>query len=750
MFKFISNIQISRRLLLAFLLAAVVPGIVISILGFTFVRSQEGRSQAVQKNINAFKSATAANVYLIELKSSLETAYQKQYESNIPAVQNQTQNVLSQVHDNEGIFDQSVRSYQEDYQLATSPSMANVRAILLSDDPNSALPGQQQQLLNQIHETLWPAYRTAVDQAANAIDQKAPVSQVQSLLMVAGNDYKPLLAGWTQVTQTTEDINSQVAKVGPAQTNPILLGTVIAFLSTILIVTVIGYVVYVTIMVPLHDLATLTRRIAKGETSARAQIIGHDEIYLVANSMNNMLDNIVRLIQEAQYQRDRLQGQVEKLVSEVSGIGEGDLRVQAEVTADAFGVLADSFNYMIEELGSLIIRVKSVATEVESSIATILTRMTQLVESGNKQLGQISEAATEMEQMAVMNRQVADRAQMLYDVARVARQDAQVGRESLVQAVDGIGRISENVHLTAGKVQTLGERSREIDEIVEAISSISHQTNRLALDAAIQAAMAGDNGKGFGAVAADIRRLAERAKDQAAMITRIVRAVREDIGAVAISMQDTERETTTGARVTQEVGLALESVFAAVEHQAREIEHVNQVAMQQLQSSNTIVKIMQTVSSSTQKSSESTREASQNMQRLSNLAEQLRVSVEAFKLRENHNYAMIPNTSANFSLDEEPENPLTVSGVFRTVSAPLPPLTLPRQSTGVFAPVPREDGEQLSYTPMPTDPQIADTSGQDWQSFPSQDGMGEQDWQSLPQSEEWSANNQPNPHSRGW
>src|SRR5581483_10107572 len=116
--------------------------------------------------------------------------------------------------------------------------------------------------------------------------------------------------------------------------------------------------------------------------------------------MNNMLDNIVRLIQETQSQRDALQGQVEKLVSEVSGVGEGDLRVQAEVTADALGVLADSFNYMVEELGSLVVRVKMVAHEVGNSTTAILDRMTQLVETGDRQIQQISDAAADVERMS--------------------------------------------------------------------------------------------------------------------------------------------------------------------------------------------------------------------------------------------------------------------------------------------------------------------------------------------------------------
>jgi len=161
-----------------------------------------------------------------------------------------------------------------------------------------------------------------------------------------------------------------------------------------------------------------------------------------------------------------------------------------------------------------------------------------LVETGDIQLNQISHAAVEVEHMADSSRKVADRAEILYGVARDARQSAQGGRAAVQQAVEGIGRIHENVQETSSKVQTLGDRSREINNIVEVISTVAHQTNRLALDAAIQAAMAGENGKGFGAVAADIRRLAERTKEQASVIGRIVRSIREDIGAVAVSPRD--------------------------------------------------------------------------------------------------------------------------------------------------------------------------------------------------------------------
>src|SRR3989440_9549206 len=629
MFK-ITNTPIFRRLFIAFTLAAVVPGIVIAVLGSTYINTLTVRGQAEQTSIEAIKIASTQLANLRQMNADLIAYHSTVYADRVGSATNATNMVkLEQLLKNEintlqGNFNQVATQYQRDYQLASSPNMAGIEGILLANNPDDKTAVDQQQTLDKVLGSgqEWPKYQAA--QSKELLGIKSHVSHALSHqeLFQAYALFQPLLADWQHIVDLTQNVGNQVASVGTAQTNTILLASVIAFLCTVLLVAIIGYVVNLTITRPLRQLATLTRRIARGNTGARAEVAGRDEISLVASSMNNMLDNIVRLIQEVQFQRDNLQGQVEKLVSEVSGVGEGDLRVQAEVTADALGVLADSFNYMVEELGSLVVRVKMVAHEVETSTVAIFDRLTQLVETGDIQLNHIGEAVVEVERMADSSRQVADRANILYNVARDAQQSAEGGREAVQQAVEGMGRIHENVQATSSKVQTLGERSREINNIVEVISSIAHQTNRLALDAAIQAAMAGENGKGFGAVAADIRRLAERAKDQASMIARIVRSVREDIGAAAVSMQDTERETSAGAKMTEEAGVALESIFTAVERQGREIENINQMATQQLQSSNTVVQIMQGVSNSTQQSSMSTREAAQNMERLARLAEQ--------------------------------------------------------------------------------------------------------------------------------
>lgn len=672
MLKFITNMQISRRLLFAFLLAAVIPGIIISILGFGFINAQKSRSQAIQMNIQAFKMVTTTGEDLPKMMALLKSAYQNHYET-VPGQQAQATDTLNQLQTVATHFDQAIRQYKRNYQISTSPIMRGIDDILVSDDPNVPLAKRQQTAIDLVITKLWPDYQQAQKNVLSAIATDAPKEQVTSPLQQATDKYTLLESGWDNITNITEDISTTVAQVGVSQTGPFFLATLLAFLSTIIIVTAIGYIIHLTLVRPLHQLALLTRHIAKGDTYARATITGENEISLVARSINHMLDYIVQLIQEAQSQRDNLQAQVEKLVSEVSGVGEGDLRIQAQVTADAMGVLADSFNYMIDELGSLVVRVKMVASEVDTTTISILRRMTQLVETDKAQLIQIASANTQVDLMTSSSYKAAERSQALHSIARVAGQDAQTGREAVRQTIEGMERINENVHTTASKVHTLDERSREINEIVDVISGIAHQTNRLALDAAIQAAMAGENGKGFSAVAADIRRLAERTKEEASMITRTVRSVREEIGAVAQSMQDTELQTAKGTHLTEETGIALESIFAAVEHQAHEIENISQMALQQLQAAHAVTQIMQKVSASTRQNSTNTHQASQSVQHLAHLVEQLRTSVAAFKLRDNQNY-YAPSTS--ISVEDNPDNSTTVSRVLRAVSPISRPLRL--------------------------------------------------------------------------
>lgn len=683
MFRSLNNMPIFRRIAIAFSLTVIISAVIVVLLSSFYLNALYTRDQAVKASFQAQSVAYQQQASLQRMNAFLQAYLAQVFASNQvgdPSLGASAQFIGREIKDREVTFDLTLTSYQQNYIAATSPGMQGLKGIVLSDDPNTTIIQQQRQLFNTVYRDQWPAYKSLQDQELSILtDYQNPANPAQQptinaaythaygVLYNANQTFLTLNNTWQQLVNIAQTMGEVVTNVGPSQTTPIYISTTIALFFTILVVVATGFVVNITITQPLRDLAGLTRDIAAGNTSARANISGRDEINQVATSMNAMLDNIVRLIQEAESRHSVLQAQIEKLVNEVSGVGEGDLSIQAEVTLNDLGVLADSFNYMIEELSNLIVRVKMLAYEVKNSTLSTTENMAQMVSTADMQIQQIGHATMEVQQMAGSSRQVAERAESLYKVAYQARRTAQGGRDAVQKTVAGIGRVQQNVQTTAERVQALDESSKKINEIISVISGIAQQTNRLALDASIQAAMAGENGKGFGAVASDIRRLAERAKEQVGMITQIVRNVREDINLASVSMHETSRETAVDVQLAQEAGTAIESIFSVVERQANEIEAINRMVAQQLQSSSSVVHIMQTVSESTQRSSYSTRATSEQMERLARQAEQLLATVDAFKLRQDQ--GPLNGTSV---IMESPHNPMTVSSTIRPINGATP------------------------------------------------------------------------------
>jgi len=654
MFNAFSNIMIFRRLAIVFAVATLIPIMVILLLSNFSLRSSETRSAAVHTSFDAQNIATQQQINLQRMNALLQARFAQVFSQggNLALAGDPSSGKLTQndVDALEKQFQTALNNYRSNYEIATSDNMNTIRDILVSDaaDHGKHVITLQQQALDDVAKTDWPNYQTRVhkllqDLETNTFYQVAYADFYQSVL-----GFLELKNVWQNVVDTATQMGTTVTQTGPSITNPLLIYTSLALISTLLVLILSGFLVNVTIVSPLNRLVALTKRVAQGDTGARATIIGRDEINQVANSMNGMLDNILHLMQDAQRRHAELQAQIQQMSNEVSGVGEGNLQVQLHVTSDDLGMLADTFNVMAEELNSLVAKVKILARGVQNAALQAFGYMEQLIDNADGQIQQITQAAGDVGHVAVSSRKIAERAQILNSVALEARNTAHKGRSGILQAINGMTRINENVTSTSKKVLSLGDRSREISNIVTVISNIAQQTNRLALDASIQAAMAGEHGQGFGAVAIDIRRLAERAKEQSALVTQIVRNVLEDINSTSDSIQETARETLSGTQVVQEVGNVLEVMFSTVERQASEIDATNQVATQQLQSANRVVQIMQSASDGVRRSSIITGNVAQQVERLAPLAGQLLASVDVFKLREDRSpYVMVSEIKAS-------------------------------------------------------------------------------------------------------
>ncbi|HLZ25178.1 MAG TPA: methyl-accepting chemotaxis protein [Ktedonobacterales bacterium] len=385
------------------------------------------------------------------------------------------------------------------------------------------------------------------------------------------------------------------------------------------------------------ELADVCRQISSGDRAARAPVYGDDEFAVLAAAVNSVLDGAPVGGMAPSGGGDTqdaaaLQGQIEKLLQEVSAVGDGDLRVQAEVTPDTLGVLADSFNYMIEELAKVVGRVQTTTFQVTNATRRLLDRSAEVASASEAQVSQIAETTNAVARLADFVQLSANNAQAAAEAAREALRNAEGGQHAVIQTIDGMVHIRENVQDTSKKIKRLGERSQEVGEIVRIIEDIADQTNLLALNAAIQSAMAGEHGRGFAVVADEIRLLAERVTESTKKIATIVKSIQGDTFEAVVAMEESTQEVVNGSRLADEAGEALRSINGAVDRQAKMIEGIAKAANERAQTAEIVSNAMSRIAEITRQTNVATQDASAAVSYLAELAEQLRASVATFRL----------------------------------------------------------------------------------------------------------------------
>ena len=374
--------------------------------------------------------------------------------------------------------------------------------------------------------------------------------------------------------------------------------------------------------------------IGVGDYHARADVYYKDELGQTAKSLNAMLDNTVVLIQSRE-ERDRIQGSIMKLLDEVSGVAEGDLRKEAEVTSDITGAIADSFNYMIGELRRLISSVQTTSLAVDRSARQMQSSAESLAEGSGQQSTQIAEASRTIEQINDSIRQVATAAGAAAGVAETALASARSGSQSVQKTIDGMDSIRVQVQETGKRVKRLGESSQEIGEIVQLIGDIADRTSILALNASIQAAAAGDAGRGFAVVAEEVERLAERAAESTKRIGHLIRSVQADTNEAVAAVERTTKEVVGGSLLANEAGAKLAQIETVSHEISRLVREILDATRKQAESSESVTRKVSGVTEFTSHTAVSAKQVENSVRQLASLAQALNESMSRFKLPEN-------------------------------------------------------------------------------------------------------------------
>ena len=336
--------------------------------------------------------------------------------------------------------------------------------------------------------------------------------------------------------------------------------------------------------------------------------------------------------QDAKRVNDANQAAILRLMNELQSVAEGDLTQEATVTEDITGAIADSVNYTVEELRSLVGNVQNTATRVAQTTAAVEGTSTELLAASTEQLREIRETGQSVLDMAGRINQVSTQAQESATVARQSLQAAESGLAAVQNAIGGMNSIRDQIQDTSKRIKRLGESSQEIGEITELISDITEQTNVLALNAAIQAASAGEAGRGFSVVAEEVQRLAERSGDATKQIAALVKTIQTDTQDAVAAMERSTQGVVQGAKLSDTAGTALSEIDAVSRKLADLIEQISQSASREADSANVVAGNIQHIFAVTEQTGEGTRSTAQQVRDLSRMAEELRQSVSRFKI----------------------------------------------------------------------------------------------------------------------
>lgn len=530
---------------------------------------------------------------------------------------------------------------QDSFGGVREASSQNYRSSSTSDEMFS-ISGSSEQIpvFNQTKDTeIEPV--VGVEQGILAPFENASLNKKQWITAIAAGVVSAVVVALVSfvsagvVSRDKPEVVSDLRKTGGLMT----LAAGIASFGTTL---ALGRIATKQIQRSTKDLQTQFDAVSQGNLSACATVYSEDEFGQLATGFNQMARVILTTTSEAQRKaeeqeqaKEDLQRQVIRLLDDVEGAARGDLTVQAEVTADVLGAVADSFNLTIQNLREIVQQVKQAARQVTKGSTDSELFARSLSSDALRQAEELAVTLNSVQVMTDSIQRVAESAREAEEVARSASATALKGGEAVESTVAGILQIRETVAETTRKVKRLAESSQEISKIVALISQIASRTNLLALNASIEAARAGEAGRGFAIVADEVRQLADRAAKALKEIEQIVLQIQSETGSVMTAMEEGTQQVIEGTKRAEQAKRSLEDIIQVSNRIDALVRSITADTVEQTETSRAVAQVMQSVELTAQETSQEAQRVSGALGNLVGVARDLLTSVERFRVESN-------------------------------------------------------------------------------------------------------------------
>jgi twitching motility protein PilJ len=433
--------------------------------------------------------------------------------------------------------------------------------------------------------------------------------------------------------------NKSKAPTGSSSQAPLLLVALLTGVAAAGVTWLISNLLIRQIKRTIDDLQNQFDAIYEGNFNVRARIYSEDELGQLAQRFNYISQVILTATSEAQERaaatekaREKLQRQVIRLLDDVEGASRGDLTVQAEVTADELGAVADAFNLTIQNLREIVSQVKQAAKQVNRNSTDSESFARNNSSDALRMAEELAVTLNSVQLMTESIQRVAENAREAEEVAHTSSLTALKGGESVERTVAGILQIRETVSETARKVKRLAEASQEISKIVAVISQIASRTNLLALNASIQAARAGDAGRGFAIVADEVRQLADRSAKSLKEIEQIVLQIQSETGSVMTAMEEGIQQVIDVTDKSEQSKRALEDIIEVSNRINTLVRSITADTVKQQENSGAVAQVMQSIELTAQETSQESQRVAGSLQSLVSISRDLLTSVERFRL----------------------------------------------------------------------------------------------------------------------